>query len=43
MRPGNCLLDEMITRRYRLDDINDAYADLRNGEIVRGVIDFGAA
>jgi NDMA-dependent alcohol dehydrogenase len=39
---GQLLLDEMITRRYRLDDINDAYADLLNGEIVRGVIDFGA-
>ena len=37
------MLDEMITRRYRLDDINDAYADLLNGEIVRGVIDFEAA
>jgi Zn-dependent alcohol dehydrogenase len=30
----------MITRRYRLDDINHAYADLRSGEIIRGVIDF---
>ncbi|ORW12173.1 Zn-dependent alcohol dehydrogenase [Mycobacterium kyorinense] len=35
------MLDEMITRRYRLDDVNDAYADLLNGEIIRGVIDFG--
>ncbi|BBY04959.1 Zn-dependent alcohol dehydrogenase [Mycobacterium noviomagense] len=38
---GQLLLDEMITRRYRLDDINDAYADLLNGELIRGVIDFG--
>ncbi|MGH3522802.1 MAG: alcohol dehydrogenase, partial [Mycobacterium sp.] len=38
---GQLLLDEMITKRYRLDDINDAYADLLNGEIIRGVIDFG--
>jgi NDMA-dependent alcohol dehydrogenase len=38
---GQLQLDEMITRRYRLDDINQAYADLRNGEIIRGVIDFG--
>lgn len=38
---GQLQLDEMITRRYRLDDINDAYADLLNGEIVRGVIDYG--
>ncbi len=39
---GQLLLDEMITRRYRLDDINNAYADLLNGEIIRGVIDFGS-
>ncbi|MEE6137847.1 Zn-dependent alcohol dehydrogenase [Mycobacterium sp. 050128] len=38
---GQLQLDEMITRRYRLDDINDAYDDLLNGQIVRGVIDFG--
>jgi NDMA-dependent alcohol dehydrogenase len=37
---GQLQLDEMITKRYRLDDINDAYADLLNGEIIRGVIDF---
>ena len=30
----------MITRRYRLDDINEGYRDLLNGEIIRGVIDF---
>ncbi len=38
---GQLKLDEMITRRYRLDEINDAYTDLLNGEIIRGVIDFG--
>jgi Zn-dependent alcohol dehydrogenase len=37
---GMLQLDEMITRRYALDDINDGYRDLLNGEIVRGVIDF---
>jgi NDMA-dependent alcohol dehydrogenase len=37
---GLLRLDEMITRRYRLDDINDGYRDLLNGEIIRGVIDF---
>lgn len=40
-RAGLLQLDEMITRRYRLDDINDGYRDQRNGEIIRGVIDFG--
>lgn len=39
---GQLLLDEMITRRYRLDDINEAYDDLLNGKIVRGIIDFGS-
>jgi NDMA-dependent alcohol dehydrogenase len=38
---GQLQLDEMITRRYRLDDINAAYADLLNGEIIRGIIDYG--
>jgi NDMA-dependent alcohol dehydrogenase len=38
---GQLQLDEMITRRYRLDDINEAYDDLRNGKIVRGIIDYG--
>jgi NDMA-dependent alcohol dehydrogenase len=37
---GQLQLDEMITKRYQLDDINDAYADVLNGEIIRGVIDF---
>jgi len=40
---GQLLLDEMITRRYRLDEINDAYRDLDEGTLVRGVIDFGIA
>jgi len=40
---GLLQLDEMITRRYRLDDINDAYAELAKGELIRGVIDFGIA
>jgi NDMA-dependent alcohol dehydrogenase len=38
---GQLQLDEMITRRYALDDINDGYRDLLNGEIIRGVLDFG--
>ncbi len=37
---GQLQLDEMISKRYQLDDINDAYADLLNGEIIRGVVDF---
>ncbi|MCV7075791.1 Zn-dependent alcohol dehydrogenase [Mycobacterium szulgai] len=38
---GRLLLDEMITKRYGLDEINDAYNDLAAGELIRGVIDFG--
>ena len=33
-------LDELITKRYKLDDINQAYADMRAGVNIRGVIDF---
>ncbi len=34
---GKLKLDELITRHYRLEDINQGYADLRAGEIIRGV------
>lgn len=37
---GRLRLDEMITRRHRRDDINEAYDVLNDGELVRGVIDF---
>lgn len=33
-------LDELVTKRYTLDDINQAYADMRFGVNIRGVIDF---
>ncbi len=39
---GGLKLDEMVTRRYRLDDINEAIGDLRDGRNIRGVIDFQA-
>lgn len=35
---GDLRLDEMITRRYTLDDINQAYADLHAGINIRGII-----
>jgi Zn-dependent alcohol dehydrogenase len=37
---GALKLDELVTRRYRLDEINDAFADLREGRNIRGVIEF---
>mgnify|MGYP001033878137 CR=1 FL=1 len=38
---GRLQLDEMVTKRYQLDDVNQAYEDLAGGELIRGVIDFG--
>jgi NDMA-dependent alcohol dehydrogenase len=40
---GALKLDELVTRTYRLDDINDAIADMREGRNIRGVIDFQPA
>jgi len=37
---GQLKLDELITRRYTLDEINDGYQDLRDGKIIRGIIDY---
>jgi NDMA-dependent alcohol dehydrogenase len=37
---GTLKLDELITHRYRLDEINNAIKDLRDGRNIRGVIDF---
>jgi NDMA-dependent alcohol dehydrogenase len=39
-RNGHLKLDELITRRYRLDQINDAYTDMREGRNIRGIIEF---
>lgn len=40
---GDLKLDELITSRYKLDEINDAMKHLRDGRNIRGVIDFTAA
>ncbi len=37
-RSGSLLLDELITRRYPLDEINTGYQAMRDGENLRGVI-----
>jgi alcohol dehydrogenase (nicotinoprotein) len=37
-RSGDLKLDELITRRYALDEVNDAYRDLDDGKNIRGVI-----
>ncbi len=35
-----CQTDKLITREYGLDQINEAYAALEKGELIRGVIRF---
>jgi NDMA-dependent alcohol dehydrogenase len=35
---GTLLLDELVTKTYPLEDINEAYADMANGKNLRGVI-----
>ena len=37
---GKLLLDEYITSRIRLDDINQGFDDLRQGRGVRSVVMF---
>ena len=37
---GKLKLDELITKHYRLDQINEAFADMEAGENARGVILF---
>ncbi len=39
-RQGRLLLDEMVTRRGRLDDINEAFRAMKAGEIARMVLMF---
>src|SRR5215831_7645230 len=37
-RSGDLKLDELITRRYRLEEINQGYQDMLDGKNIRGVI-----
>jgi Zn-dependent alcohol dehydrogenase len=39
-RTGHLKLGEIVSRTYTLDQINDGYADMHGGEVIRGVIDF---
>jgi S-(hydroxymethyl)glutathione dehydrogenase/alcohol dehydrogenase len=39
-RQGKLLLDEMVSRRGRLDDINDAFRAMKAGEVARSVLTF---
>lgn len=37
-RAGRLMLDELLTRTYRLEQINEAYAALERGEVARSLI-----
>jgi alcohol dehydrogenase (nicotinoprotein) len=37
-RDGRLKLDELVTTRYRLDEVNQGYQDLRDGKNIRGLI-----
>jgi S-(hydroxymethyl)glutathione dehydrogenase/alcohol dehydrogenase len=37
-RDGQLLLDETVTSEYKLNDINEAYDDMRSGRNIRGVV-----
>jgi NDMA-dependent alcohol dehydrogenase len=39
-RNGTLKLDELVTKRYRLDQINEAITDMREGRNIRGIIEF---
>ena len=39
-RQGRLLLDEMVTRRGRLDDLNEAFRAMKAGEVARTVLTF---
>jgi NDMA-dependent alcohol dehydrogenase len=39
-RNGHLKLDELITKRYRLDQINEGITDMREGRNIRGIIEF---
>jgi alcohol dehydrogenase (nicotinoprotein) len=39
-RTGRLKIDELITRRYSLEQVNEGYADLLGGRNLRGVITF---
>jgi S-(hydroxymethyl)glutathione dehydrogenase/alcohol dehydrogenase len=40
-REGKLKLDELITKTYKLEDINQGYADMNAGKNIRGVIMYG--
>jgi S-(hydroxymethyl)glutathione dehydrogenase/alcohol dehydrogenase len=39
-RQGRLLLDEMVSRRGRLEDVNEAFRAMQAGEVARTVLVF---
>ena len=39
---GRLKIDELITRHYRIDDVNHAIEDLERGDLARGIFDMTA-
>jgi S-(hydroxymethyl)glutathione dehydrogenase/alcohol dehydrogenase len=39
-RAGKLKLDELVTRTYQLEEVNEAFTDMLNGEVARGIIRF---
>ena len=37
---GRLKIDELVSRTYTLDEINDGFAALRSGQVARGVVVF---
>ena len=37
------MLDELITTRYPLEEINQGYADMNAGKNIRGLVEYGPA
>ena len=38
-RDGRLPLDRLISKRYRLEEVNEAFEDLLNGKLIRGLIE----
>jgi alcohol dehydrogenase (nicotinoprotein) len=38
---GQLKLDELVTTRYTLEEVNEGYQDLRDSKNIRGVIVYG--
>ena len=38
---GALKLDELVTKTYKLEDVNQGYADMNSGVNVRGLVVYG--